>query len=38
MGFIAELKRRYVFRIGMGDVALAWLVIQVTDTVARGSQ
>ena len=30
-GFIQELKRRNVFRVGVAYLALAWLVIQVTD-------
>lgn len=33
MGLIAELKRRNVFRVGVAYVLLAWVVIQVTDTV-----
>jgi TolB-like protein len=31
MGFVQELKRRNVFRVGMAYLALAWLVIEVTD-------
>ena len=34
MGFFAELKRRNIFRVGVAYLVLAWLVIQVTDTVA----
>jgi TolB-like protein/tetratricopeptide (TPR) repeat protein len=34
MGFIAELKRRNVFRVGVAYLFLGWVVIQVTDTVA----
>ena len=34
MGFFAELKRRNIFRVGIAYLVLAWLVIQVTDTVA----
>src|SRR5210317_1598491 len=34
MGFFAELGRRNVFRVGAAYLVLAWLVIQVTDTVA----
>lgn len=34
MGFIAELKRRNVVRVGIAYCVLAWVVIQVTDTVA----
>jgi len=34
MGFIAELKRRNVFRVGIAYLVLGWVVIQVTDTVA----
>ena len=33
MGLFAELKRRNVFRVGVAYVLLAWVVIQVTDTV-----
>lgn len=33
MGLLAELKRRNVFRVGVAYVLLAWVVIQVTDTV-----
>ena len=33
MGLFAELKRRNVFRVGAAYVLLAWVVIQVTDTV-----
>lgn len=34
MDFLAELKRRNVFRVGAAYAVLAWVVIQVTDTVA----
>lgn len=34
MGIIAELRRRNVFRVGIAYVALGWVVIEVTDTVA----
>jgi len=34
MAFLAELKRRNVFRVGIAYAVLAWVVIQVTDTVA----
>jgi TolB-like protein len=34
MGLFAELRRRNVFRVGAAYLVLAWLVIQVTDTVA----
>jgi TolB-like protein len=34
MAFLAELKRRNVFRVGVAYAVLAWVVIQVTDTVA----
>lgn len=33
MGLFAELRRRNVFRVGVAYVLLAWVVIQVTDTV-----
>lgn len=33
MGFIAELKRRHVFRVGIAYLVLAWAVIQVLGTV-----
>jgi hypothetical protein len=33
MSIIAELKRRNVFRVGIAYLVLAWVVIQVTDTV-----
>ena len=33
MGLFAELKRRNVFRVGVAYVLLAWVVIQVTDTI-----
>ncbi|MFB3077036.1 MAG: hypothetical protein ACE1Y4_03425, partial [Lysobacterales bacterium] len=34
MSFFEELKRRNVFRVGIAYVVLAWVVIEVTDTVA----
>ncbi len=34
MSLFAELRRRNVFRVGTAYLVLAWLVIQVTDTVA----
>ena len=33
MGFIEELKRRNVFRIGIGYSIVAWLLLQVADVV-----
>lgn len=33
MDFLAELKRRNIFKVSMAYVALGWLVIQVTDIV-----
>ena len=30
-GFVVELKRRNVFRVGVAYLALAWVVIQITD-------
>jgi TolB-like protein len=33
MAFLAELKRRNVFRVGTAYAVLGWVVIQVTDTV-----
>jgi adenylate cyclase len=33
MGFISELKRRNVFRVGITYVITAWLVLQVADVV-----
>ncbi|MFO7696095.1 MAG: tetratricopeptide repeat protein [Anaerolineae bacterium] len=33
MTFIAELKRRNVFRVGAAYVVVAWLVIQVVETI-----
>jgi adenylate cyclase len=33
MSFFTELKRRNVFRVGAAYLVVAWLVIQVTDTV-----
>ena len=34
MSFIAELKRRNVIRVATGYVALAWLVVQVLDSLS----
>jgi hypothetical protein len=34
MKLIEELKRRNVVRVGIAYLLLAWVVIQVTDTVA----
>ena len=34
MSFLEELKRRNVFRVGIAYVALGWVMIEVTDTVA----
>ena len=33
MGFISELKRRNVFRVGIAYIITAWLVLQVADVV-----
>jgi TolB-like protein len=33
MGFAAELKRRNVFKVGIGYVVAAWLLLQVVDVV-----
>jgi hypothetical protein len=33
MSFFAELKRRNVFRVGAAYLVVAWLLMQVTDTV-----
>jgi TolB-like protein/Flp pilus assembly protein TadD len=33
MGFLGELKRRNVFRVGAAYLVVAWLLIQVTDTL-----
>ncbi len=33
MGFFAELKRRNVFRVGAAYLVVAWLLMQVTDTL-----
>ncbi|MDH4015150.1 MAG: tetratricopeptide repeat protein [Chromatiales bacterium] len=33
MKFIAELKRRHVFRIGIAYIVVAWLVLQVSDVI-----
>jgi TolB-like protein/Tfp pilus assembly protein PilF len=33
MSFIAELKRRNVFRVGAAYVVVAWLLIEVSDTI-----
>ena len=34
MGFFSELKRRNIYRIAIAYAVLAWLVIEVTGTVA----
>jgi len=34
MSFFEELKRRNVFRVGIAYLVIAWLMLQVTDTVA----
>ena len=34
MSFFAELKRRNVFRVGIAYVVLAWIILQVGDTLA----
>jgi hypothetical protein len=34
MGFFSELKRRNVHRVAVAYAALAWLVVEVTHTVA----
>lgn len=34
MSFFEELKRRNVFRVGIAYLVVAWLMLQVTDTVA----
>ncbi|HSM28273.1 MAG TPA: hypothetical protein VK855_09250, partial [Thioalkalivibrio sp.] len=33
MSFFAELKRRNVFRVGAAYVVVAWLLIEVSDTI-----
>ena len=33
MSFLAELKRRNVFRVAIGYVITAWLLLQVVDLV-----
>jgi hypothetical protein len=33
VGFFTELKRRNVFRVGAADMVVAWLLMQVVDTV-----
>ena len=33
MSFIAELKRRNVFRVGIAYAVTAWLLMQATDLV-----
>ena len=38
MGFIAELRRRNVFRVAIAYVIVAWLVLQVGDTLAPALQ
>ena len=32
-GFVSELKRRNVFRVGAAYAVVSWLIIQVIDTV-----
>ena len=32
-GFFAELKRRNVFRVAVGDLVAGWLLLQVADIV-----
>ena len=34
MSFVTELKRRNVFKVGIAYAIVAWLLIQITDTVA----
>ena len=34
MSFFAELRRRNVFRVAIAYVVLAWLLLQVGDTLA----
>ncbi len=34
MGFITELRRRNVFRVGAAYLMLGWVVVEVTSTVA----
>ncbi len=34
MSLFAELKRRNVFRVGIAYVVLAWILLQVGDTLA----
>ena len=34
MGFLAELKRRNVFRVALAYIVIAWLTMQVGDTMA----
>jgi len=38
MGLVAELKRRNVFRVAIAYVIVAWLVLQVGDTLAPALQ
>ena len=33
MSLFAELKRRNVFRVGIGYAVMAWLILQVADVV-----
>ena len=33
MGFIAELKRRNVFRVGIAYVIVAWVLLQIADVL-----
>ncbi len=35
MGFVSELKRRNVFRVGVAYAVSAWLVLQVADLVVE---
>ena len=34
MSFVEELKRRNVFRVAIAYVIIAWLILQVGDTLA----
>ena len=33
MGFIAELRRRNVFRVGIAYVIVAWVILQISDVL-----
>ena len=33
MSFLAELRRRKVFQVAIGYLAVAWLLVQVTATI-----